>query len=174
MTLIEIKNNLIVTLLTLITKSDELIKLTSRSNDLLPNGLSCFNFFYERLRYVFFGSGKDLVHSFFQAWALLVHFLKDLETFINDIEVCFLLKSSFSEFKDENDLLLVVCHILHCPELLLQCLKVLIEPLSFSADRATPAASRSLNRHSAIGWSWCYLRVFIDRIELINFVMDRV
>ena len=119
MTLLGIKNNLIVTLLTLITKSDELIKLTRRSNDLLPNGLSCFNFFNERLRNVFFGSRKDLVHSFFQAWALLVHFLKDLETFINDIEVCFLLKSSFSEFKDENDLLLVVCHILHRPELLL-------------------------------------------------------
>ena len=156
------------------TISNKLIKLPGRRNDLLANGLSCFNLLNQSLRDILLGSGENLVHSFFQAWALLVHFLKDLKTFINDIEVCFLLKSSFSEFKDENYLLLVVCYIFHCPELLLQCLKVLIEPLSFCADSATPASSWSLNRHSAIGWSWWYLRVFIDRIKFIDFVMDRV
>ena len=136
------------------TISDELIKLSCCRNDLLADGLSCLYLLDQRFRDILLGSGKDLVHSFFQAWALLVHFLKDLETFIDDIKVCLLFKSPFSEFKDENDLLLVVRHVLHRPELLLQCLQVLIEPLSFGADRATPASARSLYRHSTIGRSW--------------------
>ena len=81
----------IVSLLTLMTISDELIKLSRRRDDLLANGLSCFNLLNQRLRDILLGSGENLVHSFFQAWAFLVHFLQDLETFIDDIEVCFLL-----------------------------------------------------------------------------------
>ena len=78
-------------LLTLMTISDELIKLSRRRDDLLANGLSRFNLLNQRLRDILLGSWENLVHSFFQAWALLVHFLEDLETFIDDIEVCFLL-----------------------------------------------------------------------------------
>ena len=81
----------IVSLLTLMTISNELVKLSRRRDDLLANGLSCFNLLNQRLRDILLGSGENLVHSFFQAWALLVHFLEDLETFIDDIEVCFLL-----------------------------------------------------------------------------------
>ena len=82
------------------TISNEFIKLTCRRNDLLANGLSCLYLLNQCLGDVFLGSGKDLVHPFFQARTLLVHFLKDLETFIDDIEVCLLFKSPFSEFKD--------------------------------------------------------------------------
>ena len=154
--------------------SDELIKLASRRNDLLAGCLSCLNFLDQRFRNVFWGSGKDLGHSFFQTWAFFVHFLKDLKTFEDDIEVCLLFKSPFSEFKDENDLLLVISNIFHRPELLLQRHQVLIEPLGFGADCATSTATWGLHRHGAIGWSRRYLWVLIDRIELINFIMDRV
>lgn len=98
--MLKVKNKLIVSLLALMTISNEFIKLTCRRNDLLANGLSCLYLLNQCLGDVFLGSGKDLVHPFFQARTLLVHFLKDLETFIDDIEVCLLFKSPFSEFKD--------------------------------------------------------------------------
>ena len=138
--------HLVVSLLALMTVSDKLIKLASRRNDLLAGGLSCLNLLDQRFRDVFRGSVKDLGHSIFQAWALLVHLLQNLETFKDDIKVCLLFKSPFSEFEDENDLLLVVRHILHRSELLLQRLQVLIEPLSFGADCAASTSSRGLSR----------------------------
>ena len=88
--------------------------------------------------------------------------------------MCLLFKGPLSEFEDENDLLLVVGHIFHRSELLLQSLQVLIKLLGFDADGATATPARGLRRHGVIGRSWRYLRVFIDRVELINFVVDCV
>ena len=137
--------------------SDELVKLASRRNDLLAGGLGRLDLLDQRLRNVFRGAVQDRSHPVFQARALLVHFLQDLKTLENDVEVCLLFKGPLSEFEDENDLLLVVGHIFHRSELLLQSLQVLIELLGFDADGATATPARGLRRHGVIGRSWRYL-----------------